>query len=75
MLPKKGIVFPNVEKLKSNPPASAYLRVGEIGVVEFGQSAVSPCTFKGAKQSANLFDARLEDRRIRGAGPHGFAGR
>jgi hypothetical protein len=46
MLPKKGIVFPNVEKLESNPPESAYLRVGEIGVAEFGQSAVSPCTFK-----------------------------
>ena len=47
MLPKKGIVFPNVEKLESNPPESAYLRVGEIGVSEFGQSAVSSCTFKG----------------------------
>ena len=46
MLPKKGIVFPNVEKLKSNPLRRAYLRVGEIGVAEFGQSAVSPCTFK-----------------------------
>jgi hypothetical protein len=47
MLPKKGIVFPNVKKLKSTPPESAYLRVGENGVAEFGQSAVSPCTFKG----------------------------
>jgi hypothetical protein len=47
MLPKKGIVFPNVEKLKWPPPESEYLRVGEIDVAEFGQSAVSPCTFKG----------------------------
>jgi hypothetical protein len=46
MLPKKGIVFPKVEKLKW-PPERAYLRVGEIDVAEFGQSAVSPCTFKG----------------------------
>jgi hypothetical protein len=52
MLPRKGIVIPNVEKLKW-PPESAYLRIGEIGVAEFGQSTVSPCTFKGPN-SANL---------------------
>jgi hypothetical protein len=74
MLPKKGIVFPNVEKLESTPLESAYLRVGEIDVAEFGQSAVSPCTFK-APNKQPIFDTRLEDRRIRGAGPHGFAGR
>jgi hypothetical protein len=34
-----------------------------------------PLHFQGAKQPANPFDTRLENRRIRGAGPHGNAGR
>jgi hypothetical protein len=72
MLPKKGIVFPNVEARKSNP-LSGRICVSVRSALP--SSAVSPSTFKGAKQPANLFDTRLENRRIRGAGPHGFGGR
>ena len=46
MLPKKGHSFSERREAGIEPPVSAYLRVGEIGVAEFGQSAVSPCTFK-----------------------------
>jgi hypothetical protein len=71
---EKGHSFSERREAAINPPECAYLRVGEIGVAEFGQSAVSPCTFK-APNNQPIFDTRLEDRRIRGAGPHGFAGR
>ena len=71
-MPKKGHSFSKRREAEIDPPERAYLRVGEIGVAEFGRE---PLHFQGAKQPANLFDTRLEDWRIRAAGPHGFAGR
>lgn len=75
MLPKKGIVFPNVEKLKSTPPLRARICVSVRSALPSSAIRREPLLFQGAKQPANLFDTRLEDRRIRAAGPHGFAGR
>jgi hypothetical protein len=44
---EKGHSFSERREAEIEPPESAYLRVDTIGVAEFGQSAVSPCTFKG----------------------------
>src|ERR1039458_9743589 len=44
---EKGHSFSERREAEIEPPESAYLRVGVIGVAELGQSAVSPCTFKG----------------------------
>ena len=44
---EKGHSFSERREAEIEPPENAYLRVGKIGVAEFGQSAVSPCTFKG----------------------------
>ena len=43
---EKGHSFSERREAEIEPPENAYLRVGKIGVAEFGQSAVSPCTFK-----------------------------
>ena len=69
---EKGHSFSERREAEIDPPERAYLRVGEFGVAEFGRE---PLRFQGAKQPANLFDTRLEDRRIRGADPHGIADR
>jgi hypothetical protein len=62
MLPKKGIVFPNVEARKSNP-LRARICVSGRCLAEFDQSAVSPCTFK-APNNQPIFDTWFEEGRI-----------
>src|ERR1039458_44833 len=63
MLPKKGIVFPKAEKLKWPPSARVFACRGDRRC-RVRSIRREPLHFQGAKQSANLFDTRLEDRRI-----------
>jgi hypothetical protein len=73
MLPKKGIVSPNVEKLKSSP-LRASICVSVRSALPSSVNPPWPLHFQRAKQPANPFDTLLENRRIRGAGPHDIAG-